>query len=648
MSRTGACPSCGAALTFEVGSSRAAVCRFCKTLVVRKGQDFESVGKVADVTPTGSKIAIGATGRYFGERFRVAGRLQLQWQQGVWDEWYVSFPDERWGWLAEAQGRYYMSFQFRGAELPPLDGLVPGMPVEIGRHGRFVVTDIKDAHIVGARGELPEEIDIHGLVRSADLEGTGGAFATVDYGGSDDAPGEPAVFVGRQIALEELAIEGVAAAEAMAADAPRDDDSIVCGNCGAPVSMLVPGQSVRLVCKSCNALIEPDRGAARVVQVLQRLQREPPIPIGTKGKLRGADVIVTGWVRRTCNVVLVDYPWDELILYEPRTTSFTWLVCSDGHWSIARSVGAGDVFLMGGVAEYREKKFKLFSSVVGVVEQVLGEFPWAVHAGEAAEIDEYINPPEGLSCERNATELTWSHVEYLEPEEVAAAFGIDAITQERRIGVGPFQPWSLAPAAKAMVPWLVGGLIASIALFFFFAMRDDHSVLKHSFSTNDVPLIEPGTDGAPSPSRLRTFVSEPIAISGFRSIEVKVDSNVDNAWAFVAGALIHEQSGEASFFGLETAYYHGIDDGETWSEGHVDATQLLPSPPAGNYIIRADLEWDPLARQEPFVTVEIKEGGYSGRQFLAVLALLGAPGLILWLHRRSFEKRRREASNLIG
>lgn len=647
MSRQGACPSCGSPITFEVGSSRAAVCRFCKTLVVRRGQDYSAVGRVADLAPTGSKISIGATGHYFGEAFRVAGRVQIEWDQGVWDEWYVAFPDERWGWLAEAQGRYTMSFQFQGAEIPSRSSLRPGTPVELGRHGRFVVTDIKEARVVSAAGELPEEIELYGSSSTVDLEGTGGAFATLDYG---DDEASSTVFVGRQIELSDLRLRGVVPAEI--AEAPRDAESIVCGNCGAPVTLMVPGQTQRLVCKSCNALIEPvaTAGAARVIQVLARHRSEPPLAIGARGKLRGVDVVVAGWLRRSCVVAGIQYPWDEIILYDPKATSFSWLVRADGHWSIARAISSGEVATVMGGAEYRGKTYRIFSSVVGVVEEVLGEFPWAVTAGEAAEIAEYIAPPEGLSCERNALEMSWSHVEHLDNEEIAKAFDVPDLAKERPIGVGPFQPWPFADAWRSMLPWMAGALTLTILLFFFFSLREEHSVLKHSFSTNDVPLVEPAPEGEsapPPPTRLRTYVSEPIALSGLRSIEVKVESNVDNAWAFVSGAIINEATGDASFFGIENAYYHGVDDGEAWKEGETEASTLLSSPSSGSYIVRADLEWDPLARQEPFVTLEIREGGYSGGQFFCALCLVLSPLLLLW-HRRRFEKARQEQSNLLG
>lgn len=645
MSRSGVCPTCGSPLTFEVGSSRAAVCRFCNTLVVRRGQDFESIGKVADLTPTGTRIALGATGRYLGERFTVVGRLQLEWTQGVWDEWYVSFPDERWGWLAEAGGQYYLTFGALSAEIPARHTLGPGHEIELGRHGRFVVTDIKEARVVSASGELPEEVPLEGVVHSVDLEGPNDTFATIDYGQKGD---RPELFVGKELPLD--AIDVQKGAESAIPEQGPEGEAIVCQNCGAPLTIRVPGQTVRLVCGSCNALLDGKKKVGRVIRVLEKHREEPPIAIGRKGKLRGLEVMVVGWMRRDCEVDHIHYPWDELLLYDPKTTALSWLVCADGHWSIARAISAGDVLALGNEAHYKDKRYRRYSSVIGVCEYVLGEFPWKVKIGEMAQLDDYIAPPEGLSAEHTEGELNWSHVEHLEAGEVAEAFGLDPGDLPRRYRIGPVQPWPFDPMFRAIRTWLIGGVAAALVLWIVFAMRGQHVVAQHAFTQSDAPLIEPaieGSDSLPPPSRLLTYVSEPFELSGGHALEVHVKSGVDNAWAWVEGALIRDETGDAAFFGLETAYYHGYDGGESWSEGSKEASQVLSGPGRGTYILRADMQWDPGALYRPELTVEIREGGWSGGQLLSLLGILLSP-LLLLLHQRSFEKRRWDDSNVIG
>jgi hypothetical protein len=651
MKRSGTCPSCGAHLTFAVGSARAAVCRFCNTLVVRHGQDFEAVGKVADVVPTGSHVALGTAGSYLGQPFQVAGRLQLEWTQGVWDEWYISFADGRWGWLAEAGGRYYLTFGVHAADLPARDALEPGQRLDLAGHGSFVVTDLKSATVVSAAGELPEKVALEGQVHSVDLEGQGGVFATLDYGGDDD-DGAPELFLGKQLSLTELGLTEARAAAAVAAEAAAaggpEGAALRCQNCGAPVTVRAPGQTVRLVCGSCNALLDGQSGAGRVVRVLERHREEPPIPLGSKGKLRGVEQLVIGWMRRGCDVDYIHYTWDELLLYDARSSALTWLSCSEGHWLLATPISAGEVVTWGNDATYQGKTFKRFSAVLSTVERVLGEFSWAVEVGEMAQVDDFTAPPEGLSLERNGAELAWTHCQHLTAAEVAEAFGVARKELPRQVRLGTFQPWFFEAPLRAMKWWMVGGAAAALLLWMGFVARGDRLVLDHVFAADDAPSVEPGAEAETPPlSRLRSYVSEPFELTGTQAVEVRVKSDVDNGWAWLEGALIREDTGDAAFFGLETAYYHGYDDGESWSEGDREATRIFSAPSRGSYVLRADLQWDPGLPYAPSVTVGVRQGGWSGWQLLAVLAVILSP-LLLLLHRRSFEKRRWEDSNVIG
>src|SRR5204863_7356248 len=81
-----ACPSCGATVVFSLGASRLKVCEHCGTAVARKGTSVADYGKVADLIPTPSVLALGMEGRYEGApAFRLVGRLQLDWGHGTWD-----------------------------------------------------------------------------------------------------------------------------------------------------------------------------------------------------------------------------------------------------------------------------------------------------------------------------------------------------------------------------------------------------------------------------------------------------------------------------------------------------------------------------------------------------------------------------------
>ena len=146
MSILASCPSCGAALSFRPGTM-VAVCAYCKALAARKDRDTALLGKVADLVDTGSPLGLGASGTYTGRSFTLAGRVQLKHPLGgVWDEWYLALDDGRWGWLAEAQGRFYLTFtQDPHGTLPSAGSLQAGGLADLGPAGLWTVGEISEA-----------------------------------------------------------------------------------------------------------------------------------------------------------------------------------------------------------------------------------------------------------------------------------------------------------------------------------------------------------------------------------------------------------------------------------------------------------------------------------------------------------------------
>ncbi len=150
------CPQCGAPLRFGGASSLAAVCAYCRFAVLRTGARLDVAGKVPDLVATDTRLSIGTAGKAQGRTFTLLGRLQLSQGEAVWNEWYGSFGDTSWGWVAEAQGRLYVTFPVLGAAgLPPLSALRPGADIRLPGLGRAVVDEVNTARLVSFEGELP-------------------------------------------------------------------------------------------------------------------------------------------------------------------------------------------------------------------------------------------------------------------------------------------------------------------------------------------------------------------------------------------------------------------------------------------------------------------------------------------------------------
>lgn len=171
---------------------------------MRRDLDVERVGTMAALIADESPIQLRAEGVYRHTHFAVVGRVQVRYDAGAWNEWYLVFDDGRPGWLGDAGGEYSITFETAVPEpVPAWSALSPGAPVTLGGV-TWEVADLEEAEVIGGEGELPFAVEAAGKTAAADLRGDGVRFATIDYG---DEP--PRVFVGEMVELRALAMRGL-------------------------------------------------------------------------------------------------------------------------------------------------------------------------------------------------------------------------------------------------------------------------------------------------------------------------------------------------------------------------------------------------------------------------------------------------------
>ncbi|HEY8207872.1 MAG TPA: DUF4178 domain-containing protein, partial [Myxococcaceae bacterium] len=153
----GQCPQCGAPLTFGGAHSLAAVCSYCRSSIARKGADLENLGKVPDLVATDTRLALMVSGAIDHQSFTIIGHVQLAHPGGgTWDEWYLSFSNGAWGWLAEAQGRLFFTRPLSySLKAPLLSKLSPGKSFSLSGIGLVAVDEVNTASFASAEGELP-------------------------------------------------------------------------------------------------------------------------------------------------------------------------------------------------------------------------------------------------------------------------------------------------------------------------------------------------------------------------------------------------------------------------------------------------------------------------------------------------------------
>jgi hypothetical protein len=141
--------------------------------------------------------------------------------------------------------------------------------------------------------------------------------------------------------------------------------------------------------------------------------------------------------------------------------------------------------------------------------------------------------------------------------------------------------------------------------------------------------------------KTQVIFTDPIEIAGGRNIRVTGSANAENNWLYVAGDLIDEQTGLVQQFDLPMEYYHGVEEGESWSEGSREQTDYLPALPAGRYTMRLEAQWENWNQAAPpQIRVRVEQGVPRLLNLLLVLIGLSVIPLIALFRHFSFERRR--------
>ena len=621
------CPSCGAAISFQSAVSILTVCAYCKSTLIRHDLELENIGKMAELLPDPSPIQLGAEGVYRKVRFTVVGRIQLRYGQGLWNEWYLLFENQRGGWLGETLGNYAVTFLIQPPEpLPPFSELRAGQNVPL--KGRaFQVTNIESARCIAGEGELPIRVGPGYDAPVVDLQAGGNVFATLDY--SEDPP---LVFVGEQVRFDDLKLTRLREAKPAGwePDAGIQAQAFQCPGCGSSLTIRAKGHTETLACGTCGSILDITDPNFRILSKFKaKIKHEPLIPLGARGKLEDIEYEAIGYLRRRVTVEGVDYEWSETLLFH-RKQGFRWLVEYNGHWSLVQTTTEPPLttgYGAQGLATHQDRTYRHFQTAQAEVSYVLGEFYWRVKVGERCEISDYIAPPFQLSQERTDKEIVWSQAEYVEPETIKTAFQLEQ-PLPTRIGVGPNQPspYDAQRPKFRRLCWLFLGLLI-VGQIITVALSSDQRVHQQTFLF--------GAD-----TKDKTLTSEPFALSGRDSnLVIQAETNLDNNWIYLDLALIERDTGASYAISREIEYYQGVDEGERWSEGDASDKAMLSAIPAGIYYLSVEGELPPSSPTVTCTLTVFRDVPGWSNFFLALLGLLIVPFIFFW-RARAFERAR--------
>lgn len=86
-----------------------AVCTYCRTTLLREADAVRDLGTMAALIEDHSPLQIMSTGQSGGQGFTVVERMQLRYEHGVWNEWYLLLDDGGEGWLGDFSGQFVIT-----------------------------------------------------------------------------------------------------------------------------------------------------------------------------------------------------------------------------------------------------------------------------------------------------------------------------------------------------------------------------------------------------------------------------------------------------------------------------------------------------------------------------------------------------------
>ena len=676
-----ACPQCGSSVDVDRRFSHMAVCGACRS-VVTFGEDAARVaGKLSVLPPARSPLYVGAEGTVGTRRLTVLGRVRYGYDRGYWDEWYALLDSGEPAWLSEDEGE--LSFEhpvpLSGAEIVWKE-LRPGASVTAGDR-EWHVSERGVAKCEGGEGQLPFVIIQGEEIPFADLDAASGSgVATLELDPTDGTrmfrgqvipPGGLTLDRPRDdgarawdVAVARKAGAGVPERLTMLSGAVRavscrscgggmevdvregvperircpycdnvealGPRAIECPSCQATVNVRSGDEAGVVSCQKCKALVNLRTSSPSVLTHLAGKARRPPLRLGQTVNLRGVKYEATGWLHYDGRSSGEAFEWDEILLFSDKA-GYRWLELSDGHASLGRKIydgprikspaAAGDSVPYGGAS------YRVAERGVGHVVWVEGELPWVATVGDRVETLEAARPPFLLSGEWSESELEWYLAEYVPRAELLRA--LDGPSDLPRVeGVAPHQPYPM-------------GLKALLALSVLFLVI---ALVGAGFAATLGKPVANLTFGADAYDEGQ--LGEPFLVSKSpTTLELDFQSPVDNAWVFARCVLLDGDGQLVQDFTSQISYYHGVEGGESWSEGSTSDTAFVRLEKAGKYQIGIEAEagrGNSEAEEpgfEPTITVAVEEGAMPLRYLLVYAGVCFVLAIGVGVHRLSFRKR---------
>lgn len=466
-------------------------------------------------------------------------------------------------------------------------------------------------------------------------------------------------------------------------------EEITCPHCFKKVTVYDPSGSEYYVCNGCHFYLHKSATNSNIMTMQQvpKPKSDPLIPIGATGTLMQLPYKMIAYMEK--QEVGTEYTWREYMLYN-YSKGYAFLAEYDGHWTLIAGIDHYPELAQATVtsddATCNGVEYLVFNKYVPKINGLTGEYDWDVFE-ERIRATEYVNPPYLFVKEqnnRNRSIVDYYHGTYLDAKEIASAFNIDISNFPDKLGVGANEPspWRY----KWPKVFKMSGIIAIVVMLIQLAivfLKPETVLLDQNFtlspqqtekpdSAKRTPVASPVQTGqtdstvksaaiadilkaqadslaqansnTSASDRNGNFELKPFKTASFNvehgpaPLQFDISSPVDNNWFEANIELVNEKDNQTWTVGKEVDYYHGYEDGDSWSEGSVTEDVLLSGIPEGRY----HMNIYPYAgyKYTNGMSIKVTENVTLWRNVLLTLLVLCLYPLFVWYMRRRFEMKR--------
>lgn len=594
-----ACDSCNATLSFASKDTQWMACGGCGTVHYRYDGIAPVRKPVKAIRTSNDLIQPGTTGRWQGKAFRVLGRVRYRFADGLVNFWTVMMEDGLVQYLSEGYGLYAMLVKLSPA--PAIDLKVfreAGEHTEVGGQ-KNVLESI--ARSVGYEVEA-EAWDVFGAYFDqkpvfydfARLNGDYITLATVDT--------IVAAFEVHSCTFAQLQLQQLNEAAVI-------PEKIVCNRCKNRIELVSYPYAESYACQ-CGAKLELEKdGEFRKDGAFGNTRSA--IRLGAAGVIKGISYTLIGYAVKQDNTQYKS-KWREYVLYN-RAEGYAWLSEYEGNWIYSREREVAPVIANKPEIKefsYKRKTFRLYSRYGYRIVAAEGEFPGKAFGASFTRCREFIHPPYMWAEEEDSKEqVSYYQGEYIDRKDLEKAFGVQ-LPKEKEMGM--LSPPFIQPGRLVLVTFIAALVLLGVHLLSG-RTGTETMVLEKNYGWSDAA-------GKTAP----VLVSETFSLPNWRNnVEVSTHADVNDSWVGADFELVNAETGEAHGLSQGVEYYHGYEDGESWSEGSNHASDVVSGLPAGKYFLRTQLSQDSTARQQVTeVSVKLKRNVAVDSNFYLLLGLL--------------------------